>query len=1391
MKKQGKNQIDHQCTFKASPLASLLLLPDAPRFTIVDVNTAYLQATASQEEDLIGKGVFEAFPDNPEDKDADGVSKLSSSLLKVIETRAAQPMATQKYDIPVRNSNRFEERYWDPLNIPVINNKQELCYIIHTVVDVTERELERRKHLDTEALLKHSENLFKNVFDHSASGIAVIDLSGKYLDVNKSFSRITGYTKDQILKKKFQDITHPDDLEKDLLYLEKLQKGEVDYYRLEKRYITKEGSIAWVLLIVSLVKNKKGEPLYFISHIQDITVQKKIELSLKEVMQRYESLFKQNPDAVFSLDPQGYFTSANQATLNLLACSMKDILNKSFHPFLAEDEKPRVVSLFEDALKGHAQYYETRIITTNGKLIIVSVALMPILIENNITGVYGIARDITNAKELQEQVKLERDISYHIINNLPAAFFLFNRQGKFLRWNKSLENVSGYTSAEVEHMQPLDFFSEAEKELVAANIEKAFSEGGTYVEANLLTRNNELIPYYFSGSYIDYLGEACIIGFAINMQEQKNAAEEVKKSRKQFQDLVQTINGIVWEIEPQGMNFTYVSPQAEQILGYPLAQWFNNGFWESILYPEDRNYAINYCIEQTRLQKNHDFEYRMMAADGRIVWVHDLVNVVIENGAPVRLRGLMVDVTQKKNAEEAARKNQEALQNIMDQSVDIICTLDEAGKFIKVSAAVEKIWGYKPAEIEGKEFSNFIHPDDLENAIEVSREIVSGKQITNFENRYVHKNGKAVPMVWSVNWDEQEKIVYGIARDASEKKEAELKLQLSERKFKSLVQEGSDLISVIDKGGKYLYASPNSLIIKHLGPDVYLGRTAFEFIHPEDRAAMLKEFERLKTEKRIKVPPFRYRSENGEWRWIESIATNLLDDPAVQGIVVNSHDVTDKRNIEDAIKEEREQYQSLFMKAPAFICVLKGKDHVYEMANEEYLRVFGKENILGKTVTEVFPELAETGIYELLNKVFETGVPFEVKEMHGIVNRSGVMTEVWVNFTYQAYRNVKNEIEGILVFGIDVTDHVLNRKKIQESNERLELVTKATSDAVWDWDLITNQVYWGEGFKTIFGYEIESSVTDISMWTKGIHPEDKDSVNLSIENALAGTYSNWADEYRFKKANGEYVFAKDKALIIRNEQGKAIRMVGALQDVTYEKVHEESLRRLNAQLALSNQELEQFAYVVSHDMQEPLRMISSFMGLLDKKYGQLIDEQGHKYIDFAIDGAKRMRQIILDLLEFSRVGRIKEEEAEVNLNEVLDEVKTLLQRSIEIQDAKIKSDQLPVIKIAYSHVRQLFQNFLSNALKYSKEKTAPEISISVKEHNSYYEFAFTDNGIGINEKYFERIFIIFQRLHTREQYSGTGIGLALCKKIVEYYGGRIWLQSEEGKGSTFYFTLPK
>ncbi|MCU7491638.1 MAG: PAS domain S-box protein [Bacteroidota bacterium] len=379
---------------------------------------------------------------------------------------------------------------------------------------------------------------------------------------------------------------------------------------------------------------------------------------------------------------------------------------------------------------------------------------------------------------------------------------------------------------------------------------------------------------------------------------------------------------------------------------------------------------------------------------------------------------------------------------------------------------------------------------------------------------------------------------------------------------------------------------------------------------------------------------------------------------------------------------------------------------------------------------------------------------------------------------------------GRITGAINVIQDITELKKAEEdlrvSEEKFRTIAETMPLIVWTAERTGDLDYanqWGLDYSGMNAEELEGWG-----WLKMLHPDDLARTEEKWEESLR-TGKIYEDTVLFRKHDGHYRWFLTRAVPLRDNKGNIIKWFGTSTDIHEQKKAAERLHEVLKELERSNNELEQFAYVASHDMKEPLRMISSYLQLLSKNYKGKLDENADDFISYAVDGALRMSTLINDLLLYSRVSSKAREFTSVNLKGVVEDVLGDLEVLINESKAVITYKDLPTVKADDLQMKQLFQNLIQNALKF-RNSEGIKVDISSERTGSEWLITVRDNGIGIDPQYYERIFVIFQRLHEREKYSGTGIGLALCKKIVERHGGRIWVESEPGKGSSFHFTLP-
>ena len=417
------------------------------------------------------------------------------------------------------------------------------------------------------------------------------------------------------------------------------------------------------------------------------------------------------------------------------------------------------------------------------------------------------------------------------------------------------------------------------------------------------------------------------------------------------------------------------------------------------------------------------------------------------------------------------------------------------------------------------------------------------------------------------------------------------------------------------------------------------------------------------------------------------------------------------------------------------------------------------------------------------NGVLASGAAFKKEYRFRFPGRPPIWVEGWG----VSLRDEVEAITGFLGTLVNVTKYKETERELRESKQLLEEAQEIARLGHWERDIAGDNIIWSKELYRIFGLDPERFKPSVGSILLRVHREDVQRVTTAFDDAVRIS-SDIDLSCRILRADGEERIVNVKAKTIRDENRKPFRIIGTTQDITERAKLEESLARRTEDLMLSNRELEQFAWFASHDLQEPLRMISTFMGLLKSKYQDKLGKDAQEYIAFAIDGAVRMKALVNDILSYARVDAKRRELEPIDLNLALKSALESMQISIESSRAEITAESLPMVLGDSVQLAQIFLNLVGNSIKY-RGSDPPKIHISSQKKGKQWLIAVRDNGIGFEMQFADTIFDIFRRLHGRTEYPGTGIGLALCKKIVERHGGRIWAESALGKGSTFYFTL--
>jgi PAS domain S-box-containing protein len=509
-------------------------------------------------------------------------------------------------------------------------------------------------------------------------------------------------------------------------------------------------------------------------------------------------------------------------------------------------------------------------------------------------------------------------------------------------------------------------------------------------------------------------------------------------------------------------------------------------------------------------------------------------------------------------------------------------------------------------------------------------------------------------------------------------------------------------------------------------------------------------------------------------------------DGQAAGLIGTIVDITDRKRAEAALRESEERYRRTFELAASGVAHI-GLDRRFIRVNRRLCEIlgYGEAELLQLTGRQIsHPQ--DLDIINTQRPLLYDGRIERVNVEKRYLRKDG--STVWVAFSMV----VERDDEGRPLYEIAIYDDITARKAaedaLRESEARFRQTFELAGSGMAHVSLEGRFTRVNRRLCEILGRSevdlIGKSVKEIS------HPDDRDVTDSRRARVRDGALEAAHFEKRYLRPDGRTVWVDLAVALARNARGEPLYEIAVFDDITERKHAEAALHAAHEELKRSNSELEQFAYVASHDLQEPLRMVSSYTQLVMRRYGDRLDGDAREFMNYVVDGAARMKQLIEDLLAYSRVGTKGKEFREIELDAALKRAVTNLRASIQESGASVTWDALPRVSADDLQLAQLFQNLIGNALKF-RGPSVPRVHVSASETDDEWEVTVADNGIGIEPPYFERIFMVFQRLHTKGDYPGTGIGLAICKKVVERHGGRIWVQSALGEGSRFHFTLPK
>jgi len=616
---------------------------------------------------------------------------------------------------------------------------------------------------------------------------------------------------------------------------------------------------------------------------------------------------------------------------------------------------------------------------------------------------------------------------------------------------------------------------------------------------------------------------------------------------------------------------------------------------------------------------------------------------------------------------------------------------------------------------------------------------------------------------------------------------------LAKNKFASLAESINDTVFTLDSEQRHTGIYGAVLRDYHHTPDMYLGKTVADILGPE-ASAIHTEANRKALQGQFLTYDW-HHDENGQTEWFQTSLAPLVDAAGeVYGIVGVVRNVSELRRAVD-------DYVRLFNASPLPQWIYRLSDYKFVAVNEAAVVHYGYSvaEFLSMTIMDIRPAEDVALMKGMIDNVDKRDHTIQIGRFTHI-KKDGTPIQVHIS----GHRLDFSGDECAIIVAHDITLNERALTELQIRNADIQIVNRKLNEHRLALDQTANIII-TDADGTIL--EVNDNTCQLSGFSRNELVGQHTRVNKSgfhddafyrhMWKTIKGG-EIWRDEICNRHKDGSFYWVDTTIVPLLGPDETPHQYLAVRFDITEGKAQEAKLLELNRELgvkakalSISNAQLEQFAFVVSHDLQEPIRMIVSFLALLKKKYDHELDAKAQSYIDQAIRGAKDMREIIIDLLEYSQIDDRFNAIKNVDLNKLVADVRLLYRRKIEEFGATITVGLLPVIKSYEYPIETVIGNLVDNALQYRHEDRKPEIDISASEDGDHWSISVRDNGIGINPEYFAKIFVIFQRLNARPEHSGTGIGLAIVKKLVDRLGGEITVRSEEGFWTEFTFTVPK
>ncbi|MDP9474737.1 MAG: PAS domain S-box protein, partial [Actinomycetota bacterium] len=1023
--------------------------------------------------------------------------------------------------------------------------------------------------------------------------------------------------------------------------------------------------------------------------------------------------------------------------------------------------------------------------------------------------------------------------------------------GAVVEANTAFARMFGYEPSEVVGMPATDFIAPEFREEVALRQISSLSEEPYEVAG--IKRDGTVFYVEARGRASSYQDRTVLLTAFRDITERKEAEEKIRKAEQRYRNLVERVPAVVYVQEIGSPDAAmYMSPQIEILTGYTPEDCEDPDLRWRMVHPEDRESLRSEDEPVSEPGEVFTNEYRVLHRDGRTVWVRNESVLIEDEASGSRYwQGFMVDITERKRAEQELQKSEALTRAIVETTPNGIITMTKDGLVRSFNPGAEQIFGYAAGEVVGRPLRMLMperfrgpHEAGFRRYVEGGEAHVVGKGAVELAG--LRKDGTEFPLDLSLGEmrAEDDILFTGIVRDITERRRAEENLKESEERYRTLVETVQEGIAFIaPEGGLVNYCNEAYAEILGLTQEEMIGRSFFDFLEAEEREKALRqrELRRAGVSSSYEVTA---TAADGTEKILSATGSPIYDaEGSYAGAVQTLVDVTERKRAERQLREAEGLFRSAFDDA-AIGMALYDLDGRFTQVNRSLCEMLGypEEELLRLRFEDItHPEdldLSVGRVKELLEGRVE-GYQLEKRYLHAQGH------PVWVSLSVSAVRGPEGPLYLIAQMQ-DITERkeaeeeirLLNESlerrveertaELKESEERYSLVVEGSNDGIYDWDLMEGDIFWNDRLFQILGLSPQAFTPTLDAFLELIRPEDREEFSERLAAHLEGG-EEFEVEFGVRHASGEYRTCVTRGKAQRDENGRPFRMAGTLTDITERKRAEEEIRRLNeslenrveertAQLQDAVFELEragenlrrakeeaesanraksEFLANMSHEIRTPMNGV---IGMTDLLLDTPLSEEQREYAGTIRLSGEGLLTVINDILDFSKIeaGEMRLETINFDLRTVVEDAVALLAERAREKGLELASlvdyDVPTALEGDPGRVRQILTNLVGNAIKFTEAGEVVLRAELVEEDPEWatVRISVRDTGIGMSEEQQGRIFESFSQADasTTRRYGGTGLGLAISRQLVELMDGEIAVESEPGVGSTFFFTLP-